>query len=131
MSNKASIQDSLYIGGFINSRAKGDIVNNKPAPEQVKQALVFINRYFRKTKGLNRNNSYNLKHLAEDWYKSVNNQTVYISNGAFIQAMAEAGFNCVQTMADNPNAKFNVGEVCIKTVKKDINKALEYPKYIF
>lgn len=54
--------------------------------------------------------SYGLKHLAERRAKKLsNNETNYITNGALILAMVDAGFRFVRD-GDSPNVFFNVSE---------------------
>ncbi len=69
-----------------------------------------------------RHSSYGLKHLAERRAKRLsNNEVNYISNGALILAMVDAGFRFVRE-GDSPNVCFNVSERAIKRMMQQYNK---------
>lgn len=69
-----------------------------------------------------RHSSYGLKHLAERRAKRLsNNEINYISNGALILAMVDAGFRFVRD-GDSPNVCFNVSERAIKRMTQQYNK---------
>lgn len=66
----------------------------------------------------NRHSSYGLKHLAERRAKKLSNDEVnYITNGALILAMIDAGFRFVRD-DDSPNVYFNVSERALKKLYK-------------
>lgn len=66
--------------------------------------------------------SYGLKHLAERRAKQLSdNEVNYISNGALILAMVDAGFRFVRD-GDSPNVFFNVSERELKRLNKLWNR---------
>lgn len=66
---------------------------------------------------INRNHSsYGLKHLAEKHAKRLSdNEINYITNGALILAMVDAGFRFTRD-GDSPNVSFNVSERALKNM---------------
>lgn len=66
--------------------------------------------------------SYGLKHLAERRAKRLSDNKVnYITNGALILAMVDAGFRFVRD-GDSPNVFFNVSERALKKLNKLWNR---------
>jgi hypothetical protein len=71
--------------------------------EEVKLCKQWLLRKARKRKTINTNySSYGLKHRVEDTYGK------YVSNGAFIVAAMELGYEVKPTDFDSPNGNFNI-----------------------
>lgn len=91
--------------------------------DQLDCALDFAHACGQPIKSINKNHtSYGLKHLAERRARKVSdNEVNYISNGALILAMVDAGFRFVRD-SDGPNVFFNVSERALKRIYKMYNK---------
>lgn len=89
---------------------------------QLDWALDFAYACGKPTRTINKNHtSYGLKHLAERRAKRLSdNEVYYISNGALILAMVDAGFRFVRD-GDSPNVFFNVSERILKKLFKTWN----------
>lgn len=86
---------------------------------QLDWALDFARACGEPIRTINKNHtSYGLKHLAERRAKKLSNNGVnYITNGALILAMVDAGFRFVRD-GDSPNVFFNVSERELKKLFK-------------
>lgn len=89
---------------------------------QLDWALDFAQACGEPIRTINKNHtSYGLKHLAERQAKKLsNNEVNYITNGALILAMVDAGFRFVRD-GDSPNVFFNVSERTLKKIYKAWN----------
>lgn len=86
---------------------------------QLDWALDFARACGEPIRTINKNHtSYGLKHLAERRAKKLSDNGVnYITNGALILAMVDAGFRFVRD-GDSPNVCFNVSERALKKLDK-------------
>jgi len=112
--NRGDLPHNLYIGGFFDPNFEGNIGNygrpEKPPRFEVDICKLWIKKFIDPRKTINtRHGSYSLKHFVEDWAGH------YISNGAFIQAAIELGFNYRNR---GPNAWFNMS--FIRAEKADL-----------
>ena len=89
---------------------------------QLDWALDFAQACGEPIRTINKNHtSYGLKHLAERRTKKLsNNEVNYITNGALILAMVDAGFRFVRD-GDSPNVFFNVSERTLNKIYKAWN----------
>ncbi len=87
--------------------------------KQLEWALDFAHACGDPIKSINqKHTSYGLKHLAERRAKKLSeNEVNYITNGALILAMVDAGFRFVRD-GDSPNVCFNVSERALKNLYK-------------
>ncbi len=87
--------------------------------KQLEWALDFAYACGDPIKSINKKHtSYGLKHLAERRAKMLSeNEVNYITNGALILAMVDAGFRFVRD-GDSPNVCFNVSERALKNIDK-------------
>jgi len=84
-----------------------------PNIDEVFHAELWISKYCTKTKSINPHAfSYSLKHYAENWNSELSHSCRYVSNGAFIQAAVnlgyqfrENGINCMFNMSIDKSAK--------------------------
>lgn len=90
--------------------------------EQLDWALDFAHACGEPIRTINKNHSsYGLKHLAERRAKILShNEVYYITNGALILAMVDAGFRFVRD-GDSPNVCFNISERNLKRLIKQYN----------
>lgn len=109
----------LTPGGF-NSEKELSISNFDKA--QLDWALDFAHACGEPTQRINKNHSsYGLKHLAERRAAKLSDGEVrYISNGALILAMVDAGFE-FRKIEDTPNVYFNVSERALTQLFKLYN----------
>lgn len=86
---------------------------------QLDWALDFAHACGEPIRNINKNHtSYGLKHLAERRAKKLSDNGInYITNGALILAMVDAGFRFVRD-GDSPNVCFNVSERTLKQLYK-------------
>jgi hypothetical protein len=93
---------NLYANGL-------DTPDRSPVDEaQVQVAREFIRNSCLKRKVFNRRHtSYFLKHVAEDWAKAQGKAVTYISNGAFIAAAIDEGYEWKQEPGSH-NAAFKL-----------------------
>lgn len=84
---------------------------------QLDWALDFARACGEPIRTINKNHtSYGLKHLAERRAKKLSDNGVnYITNGALILAMVDAGFRFMRD-GDSPNVCFNVSERALKNL---------------
>lgn len=84
-----------------------------PDPDEVFHCELWISKFCSKRKSINpRAFSYSLKHRAENWDSGLPNSCRYVSNGAFIQAAVNLGYqikpdwiNCFFNMSINKSSK--------------------------
>lgn len=78
----------------------------RPDEAQIATCLEFIESRCEPTRTIReRSHSYGLKHAVERWMQEIHNQSVYVSNGAFIVAALRAGYRGVST---GRNCVFNM-----------------------
>ena len=87
--------------------------------KQLDWALDFAHACGEPIRAINKKHtSYGLKHLAERRAKKLSdNEVDYITNGALILAMVDAGFRFVRD-GESPNVFFNVSERALKNLYK-------------
>lgn len=90
---------------------------------QLEWAHDFAMACFPPIKSINtKHTSYGLKHIAERRAKILSdNEVNYITNGALILAMVDAGFE-FRRKPGSPNVMFNVSERAIKLMAKHYNR---------
>lgn len=100
------IRDLVDDNGF-KDRYNGWEIDNTPIlKEHIENAKIFIRAKMKKRTSFNYDNtSYGFKHQAEHYFRDVLNNPKYISNGAFIIAMAECGYRVKQIK--NPGSGIN------------------------
>ena len=87
---------------------------------ELKAARDVIACFLKPARSINSNySSYGLKHLVERYLsKSTNMEINYVSNGALILAMYDAGFLIKRLGDGSPNCLFNVSEASIKRLER-------------
>lgn len=110
----------LTSGGF-NSSEPLHIENFNEL--ELKAARDMIVCYLRPIKSINQEHtSFGLKHLVELMLaKETNNKIDYISNGAIILAMYDAGYRIKRLSDTSPNCYFNVSNKSARHLYKIIN----------
>jgi hypothetical protein len=87
---------------------------HEPERSEIDSCKEWIELYCKKRKTFNRNmSSYELKHIVED-YSEYHKERNYVSNGAFIQAATELGYEYKPCHSGSPNAYFKMDEVWSK-----------------
>ena len=95
------LEDEMFVSG--NGLTWHFPPEDLPNKEEVKLCEVWINKFIEKRKTINKEySSYGLKHFVERHFKT------YCSNGAFIQASINLGFELKEV---GLNAYFNMGLV--------------------
>ena len=79
-----------------------------PEPDQVARARAWVKACCRPAKEKWHRGSYGMKHDAERWHRERYDGEAYISNGALITAMIEAGYSPLLDDAGTPNCDFHV-----------------------
>jgi hypothetical protein len=92
--------------------------------EKIKRIQVWIRFFLSPQKEINKNShSYGLKHICEKGMKDIwdpkwgSNIDTYVSNGEFIYAMKEEGYEIVASSPDSLNAYFNTNTSFLKDVQ--------------
>lgn len=99
-----TITDDLYITNWGLSDREGDA----PAQDEIAHCELWIKQFCTLQKNINHNiGSYGLKHLAENWNSGLPENCKYVSNGAFIQAAVNPGYN-YERIGNSQNALFNM-----------------------
>ncbi len=109
----------LYVKTEDNDLDDDPAKKRKPSKESVDECRRWIRKWIDKRKSINTKHwSYHLKGLVED-YRLEDTYEDYISNGAFIQAAVDEGYDLQPCGPDSHNAYFNMSFVRMdKEVKK-------------
>lgn len=91
---------------------------------ELKAARDVVTCFFTKVQSINTNySSYGLKHLVERYLSKFTRMEInYVSNGALILAMYDAGFRLKRLEDGSPNCYFNVSQKSIKKLEDLLNR---------